>query len=188
MMVLNPNIETDRALINRAVDRSFTLLPSDTSSPGEMPREAKVPAFEPAVSKFEIKLKAPQLGASTTESPLLFADDIDVLPALPTPTPQKQPSVVEVELQPQIQSDSSVRLANTPSLKDIPLTDPARPLFRVAVGPLGQVLMALPLSSSEDSAVMVKLHTAMTQMRFEPTGKELEWVQVSFAWKKEAAP
>lgn len=188
MIVLNPSVAADRALINRAVDRSFTLLPSDTPSLREMPREAKVPSFVPVVSKFELKLKAPQLTARARESPLFIADDIDVLPTIPIATPQVQTPPQKVELRPQIQTDGSTRITNTPTLKDIPLTDPSRPLFRLAIGPMGQVLMALPLSSSEDPEVMVKLHTAMTQMRFEPTRKELEWVQISFAWEKEPSP
>jgi hypothetical protein len=187
MIVLNPNVEADRALINRAVDRSFTLLPSETANLREVPSEAKIPSFEPPVSNFELKLKAPQEGSRSRESPLLFADDIDVLPALPVAAALEAKATPPVHLRPQIDAAKAIRLMSSPELKDIPLTDPSRPLFRLAVGSLGQVLMALPLGSSEDPAVMVKLHTAMTQLRFEPTGKDLEWVQISFAWEKEAA-
>ena len=188
MIVLNPNVDADRALINRAVDRSFTLLPTDSPSLRVIPDEAKVPLFEPPVSKFELKLKAPQLRTRNHESPLLLAADIDVLPPLPRLITHEPKPGIAAQLRPVIHSISSLRLSSAPSLNDIALTDPSRPQFQLAVGPLGQVISALPLSSSEDPAIMVKLHTAMTQMRFEPTGKELEWAEVTFAWVKEAQP
>ncbi len=188
MLVLNPTVDADRALINRAIDRSFTLLPTDSPTLREIPNEAKTANFEPPVSKFELKLKAPQLRTRNRESPLLFAGDIDVLPPLPSLIVNAPKKEIITKLQPVIHSASSLRLVAAPSLNNIALTDPARPQFHLAVGPMGQVIMALPTSSSEDPAIMVKLHTAMTQMRFEPTGKELEWAEVTFAWVKEPQP
>jgi len=188
MIVLNPNVDADRALINRAVDRSFTLLPTDSHIIREIPSDAKLPAFEPPVSRFELKLKAPQLRTRNHESPLLFAADIDTLPPLPHLIVNEATKVAQAQLKPVIQSDSTLRISRTPPLNDIALTDPVRPQFQLAIGPLGEVIMALPLSSSDDPAIMVKLHTAMTQIRFEPTGKELEWAEVTFTWEKEAQP
>jgi len=188
MIVLNPNVDADRALINRAVDRSFTLLPTDSHIIREIPSAAKLPAFEPPVSRFELKLKAPQLRTRNHESPLLFAADIDTLPPLPHLIVNEATKVAQAQLKPVIQSDSTLRISRTPPLNDIALTDPVRPQFQLAIGPLGEVIMALPLSSSDDPAIMVKLHTAMTQIRFEPTGKELEWAEVTFTWEKEAQP
>jgi hypothetical protein len=188
MIMLNPNVDADRALINRAVDRSFTLLPTDSPTIREIPSEAKLPAFEPPVSRFEIKLKAPQLRTHNRKSPLLFAADIDTLPPLPRLIVNEAVEAAHAQLQPVIQSDSALRISKTPPLNDIALTDPGRPQFQLAIGPLGQVIMALPLSLSEDPAIMVKLHTAMTQMRFEPIGKELAWAKITFVWVKEAKP
>jgi hypothetical protein len=188
MIVLNPNVDADRALINRAVDRSFTLLSTDSHIIREIPSDAKLPAFEPPVSRFELKLKAPQLRTRNHESPLLFAADIDTLPPLPHLIVNEATKVAQAQLKPVIQSDSTLRISRTPPLNDIALTDPVRPQFQLAIGPLGEVIMALPLSSSDDPAIMVKLHTAMTQIRFEPTGKELEWAEVTFTWEKEAQP
>lgn len=188
MIVLNPNVDTDRALINRAVDRSFTLLPTDSHMIREIPTEAESPAFEPPVSRFELKLKAPQLSTQNRESPLLFAVDIDTLPPLPHLIVNEATKVAQAKLKPVIQSDSTLRILRTPPLNDIALTDAGRPQFQLAIGPLGQVIVALPLSSSEDPAIMVKLHTAMTQMRFEPTGKEIAWAEVTFVWVKETKP
>ncbi len=188
MIVLNPNVDADRALINRAMDRSFTLLPTDSPTLREIPSEAKLPSFEPPISKFELKLKAPQLRTRNRESPLLFAADIDVLPPLPGLIIHEPKQGINAQLHSVIHSNSKLRLSSAPPLGDIALTDPSRPQFQLAIGPLGQVIMALPLSSSDDPAIMVKLHTAMTQMRFEPTGRELEWAEVTFAWEKEAQP
>jgi hypothetical protein len=188
MIVLNPNVDADRALINRAVDRSFTLLPADSPSVREIPGEAKVPSFEPAVATFELKLKAPQIHSLNHDSPLLFAADIDTLPPLPRLLVNEARPIAPAQLKTVIRSDSALRISKSPPLDDIALTDPTRPQFQLAIGRLGQVIMALPQSSSEDPAVMVKLHTALSQMRFEPTGKDLEWAEVTFAWIKEPPP
>lgn len=188
MIVLNPNVDADRALINRAVDRSFTLLSADSPTIREIPSEAKLPAFEPPVSRFEIKLKAPQLHTHHHKSPLLFAADIDTLPPLPRLNVNEAVKAAAAQLQPVIQSDSVLRISVIPPLNDIALMDTAHLQFQLAIGSLGQVIMALPLSSTEDPATMAKLHTAMTQMRFEPIGKELAWAKVTFIWVKEAKP
>ena len=188
MLVLNPAVLTDRALINRAADRSFTLMPSETGNLYEVPAAAQLPRFEPVVSQYELRLKAPKVGPISKARPLLFNYEQDLLPPLPVVTKQPKKAAPKSSLVAKIKADSAMQVLVLPPLADIPLTDTARPLFRVAVGRLGQVMMALPLVSAEEPAMMVKLHTALTQMRFQPTGKDISWAQVSFAWEKEAAP
>ena len=187
MMVLNPAVPAERALINRAMDFSFTLLPSEVSIKPEVPPAAKLPDFSAALSRFELKLKAPNASLVTRERPRLFAQDIDVLPPLSAvvlPRKPEQASKLHVKLS----GGLADRLISDVTLRDIPLSDSARPTFRIAVGNLGQVLMALPLHASDDPAIMVKLHAALTQMRFKPDGKDVEWAQVGFAWEKESTP
>ncbi len=188
MIVLNPDVPVERALINHAMDLSFTLLPSESSDQRAVPSSVKLPDFQPALAGFELKLKAPNAGLTTRERPRLFAQDIDVLPPLPKlekiPVKAAQASALKVK----IDGEMASRLISDAALHDIPLSDPSRPRFRIAVGSLGQVVMALPLASSDDPAVMVKLHAAMTQLRFQSGGKDIEWAQVGFDWEKGAAP
>ena len=192
MIVLNPGVPAERALIHRAQDRSFTLVPSDTLGGQTIPSEARLPAFKSAISSFEMKLKSAGSKLTTSERPsLLDQDFLDTLPPPPQPEPmQKTTRPVISTLRARLAGENPRALLSGRDLKDIPLVDPARPRFRVAIGPLGQVVMAVPVASSEDPAVMVKLHAAMTQLHFQPQPgqKDLEWADVSFAWEKEAAP
>lgn len=188
MIVLNPDVPAERSLINRAMDLSFTLLPSESSDQRDVPAAMNLPDFQSSLRSFELKLKAPNAGLTTHERPRVFAQDIDVLPPLP-PMARRPVKAAQVStLHAQIDGELAGRLISDASLRDIPLSDPSRPRFRVAVGPLGQVMMALPLAASDDPAVMVKLHAAMTQLRFKPAGKDIEWAQVGFTWEKEPAP
>lgn len=190
MIVLNPDVPAERALIHRAVDRSFTLLPSETPGIHDVPAIAKVPGFKPA--SFEIKLKAANASLAARGRPgLLDQNFLDALPPLPPAKAAKQRPASRSTLQARIEGMAKRELISGGILRDIPLVDPARARFRVGVGQLGQVLLAVPVSSSEDPAVMVKLHAAMTQLRFQPLPsqtQEMDWAEVSFAWVREAAP
>ncbi|MES2596648.1 MAG: hypothetical protein V4662_14995 [Verrucomicrobiota bacterium] len=191
MIVLNPDVPAERALIHRAQDRSFTLVPSDSPMSQSLPPAAKLPEFQPAIRAFEMRLKSAGSQIATSDhTRLLEQDFLDALPpqpALAPSTPQKAapPSVLKARVE-----DQGARpLLSGADMKDIPLMDPAKPRFRIAIGAQGQVMMALPVSASEDPAIMVKLHSAMTQLRFKPAPEktDIDWAEVSFAWEKEAA-
>ncbi|GEP42974.1 hypothetical protein [Brevifollis gellanilyticus] len=192
MIVLNPDVPAERALIHRAQDRSFTLVPSDSPVSQSLPPAAKLPEFQPAIRSFEMKLKSAGSQIATNDhNSLMEQDFLDALPPLPALAPKvprktSPPSVLKAL----VEEQGARALLSGADLKDIPLMDPTKPRFRVAIGSLGEVVMALPVSSSEDPAIMVKLHSAMTQLRFQPAPekKDVEWAEVSFAWKKEAAP
>lgn len=188
MIVLNPDVPAERSLINRAMDLSFTLLPSESSDQRDVPAALKTPDFRSTTSSFELKLKAPNAGPTAHERPRLLAHEIDVLPPLPPVTAQPVKAAPISALRVKIDGALADRLISGSTLRDIPLSDPSRPRFHVAVGPLGQVMMALPLTASDDPAVMVRLHAAMTQLRFKPAGKDIEWAQVGFHWEREPAP
>jgi hypothetical protein len=188
MIVLNPDVPAERALINRAMDLSFTLLPSESPSLREVPKAAKLPDFRTSLSSFDLKLKALDLGLTTRVRPRLFAQDIDILPPLPVLEPPVIKPAQKSTLRLHIDGELSGKLVSDTALPNIALIDPARPAFDIAVGPMGQVIMALPIAASEEPVIMVKLHAAMTQLRFQPTGKDIVWGQVHFAWEKEAAP
>lgn len=190
MIVLNPDVPAERALIHRAVDRSFTLLPSETSGSLAAPASAKMPDFKPG--SFEMKLKAASSGLAARGRPgLLDQNFLDALPPLPNAKAAKQRPASRSTLQARIEGMAKRELISGGILRNIPLLDPARARFRVGIGQLGQVLLAVPVSSSEDPAVMVKLHAAMTQLRFQPLPtqtQEMDWAEVSFAWVREATP
>jgi hypothetical protein len=190
MIVLNPDVPAERALIHRAVDRSFTLLPSETSGSLAAPASAKVPEFKPA--SFEMKLKAASSSLAAQGRPgLLDQNFLDALPPLPPAKTAEQRPATRATLQARIEGSAKRELISGANLRDIPLADPAKARFRVGIGQLGQVLLAVPVSSSEDPEIMVKLHAAMTQLRFQPLSaqtQDMEWAEVTFAWVREGMP
>jgi len=192
MIVLNPDVPVERALIHRAQDRSFILVPSDTLGGQSIPLEARLPAFKSALGSFEMKLKSAGSKLTANERPSLLEQDF--LDTLPPPKEiklsPKSVSRVTSTLRALIATENRRALLNERDLKGISLVDPSRPRFRIAIGPLGQVVLAVPVASSEDPDVMVKLHSAMTQLHFQPqpAQKDLEWADVSFTWEKEVVP
>ncbi len=188
MIVLNPAVPAERALIHHAMDQSFTLLPADALGVVEIPHSAHLPRMESHLKSHELKLKPLRAVGSQQQLPLLLAQNMEVLPDLPpAAAPPPSPKTVS-RLKLQIKGDAAQRLLSDTVLKDISLAETSRPVFLIGIGKLGQVLMALPLGTSEDTDVMVKLHTAMTQLLFQPSGKEIDWAQVSFTWEKEVIP
>jgi hypothetical protein len=187
LLVLNPNIAAERALIHQAMDRSFPLLPADEGG-SVAPANAVMPGFRPAIASYELKPKPITPGTTAAARPQFFALDIDVETPLPKPAPppvvEQAPSVLRAVIEGEIAS----RSPEETTLAGIPLMEPTKPSFRVAVGPLGQVLMALPLYATEDVKVMAQLHDAVTALRFKPAKSEVEWGQISFRWEKEAKP
>lgn len=189
MIVLNPNVPAERALIHRAMDLSFTLLPVDSVNQTEAPRAARLPRLTSHLKKFELKPKPLQSAGPQTQRPLLLAHDLNVLPDLPAESAKSSPvTAVKSRLKLKVEGEAAPRLQGDSALKDIPLVDVSRPAFLVGVGRLGQVMMALPLGTSEDAEIMVKLHAAMTQLQFRPKNQAIEWAQVSFDWEKEGTP
>jgi hypothetical protein len=188
MIVLNPNVPAERALIHRAMDQSFTLLPTDSLSQIEIPRAAKLPRLTSHLKSYQLKPKPLQSVGAQQQMPLLLAHNTEVLADLPAANAPEAKPVLKSHLKLQVEGSAAERLVSSPILKDIPLVDVTRPSFLVGIGKLGQVLMALPLGTSEDAKAMVKLHAAMTQLHFQPKAKDIEWAQISFAWEKEVSP
>lgn len=194
MIVLNPAVPAERALIHQAQDRSFTLLPTEAPGAAHLPAAARLPDFQPSIRGFEMRLKPAGSALTTRESTSLLKQDfLDSLPPLPEPEkpPRKGSPAVKKVLQARLEAGQEARSIVAGSvLQGIPLLDPSRPRFRVALGALGQVLMALPISASEEPEVMVQLHAAVTQLQFQPQPgqQDIEWAEVGFAWRKEEAP
>ncbi len=188
MIVLNPDVPAERALIHRAMDRSFTLLPSETPGIHDVPTAARLPAF--FREAFEMKLKAANSTLAARERPgLLEQNFLDALPPLPPAKPVELKPAPKATLKAHIENTLKRGLISGGTLQDIPLLDPSKTRFRVAIGSLGQVLLAVPVSSSEDPEVVVKLHSAMTQLHFEPSPAQtdIDWADIGFAWEKEVS-
>lgn len=184
LLVLNPKVPAELALIHQAMDRSFPLLPADEGG-SITPAQAVLPAFHPAITAYELKPKPIVPTATAATRPQYFALDLDV-----EPPPAKPPAPHAAEPLPSvlsavIEGGITARAPEQTALPGIPLVEPTKPRFSVAVGPQGQVLMALPLSAIEDAKVMAQLHDAVTALRFKPAKAEVEWGQISFHWIRE---
>jgi hypothetical protein len=186
VVLLDPHVPAELALIHQAMDRSFGLLPSD--SPPIGPKELlKMPTFEPSYAKRELRLRPLPSGLTTSTQTQPFALDMDILPPLPAPQEVKAQKRSKAVLKAVIEGPLATRAPEQVQISDVALADTTRPRFQVAIGSLGQVIVALPLSSSDDAEINQKLHHAITQMRFQPDDKETEWGKISFEWVKEGA-
>lgn len=183
---LDPNDPAALALIHRAQDRSFALLSDESSI---LPLENSLLAFRPSFEGYEIKLRELPPPAASTKEPRLFTAATDVLPPVArraTP-PATVPS--KAKLRVVMSAALSKRQPTGTELPDIKLTQPSRVQFRVAVGSLGQIVTALPLSTVEDLDVMKQLQEAVNGLRFEPsTVRRIEWGEISFRWEPAVTP
>jgi len=185
VVLLNPNVPAERALIHQAMDRSFGIIPTEVAATAPV-KGLKTPDFVPSYARRELKLRPlpSDLAASNHSRP--FALEVDVLPPLPEPPSRESAPNVMSRLQAVVDGELKTRAPLGRVISGVPLVDATRPRFQVAVGPLGQVLMALPLNVAEDLEIHQQLHAAVTQMRFAPAAQtELQWGQVSFEWVKE---
>lgn len=184
VLVLNPAIPAERALINQAMDRSFALLPTDSLG-ANPPAAARMPAYRPGIAAFELKPKPIDSSTAASARPPFFALDIDIEPAASPAIPRAAPVAPPTVLRAILDGPVAQRSAQSITLPDISLVDPGKPHFRIAVGSRGQVLMALPLSSSEDAQAMEQLHAALMTLRFAPAKEGVEWGQVTFRWEQD---
>lgn len=182
---LDPHDPVALALIHRAQDRSFALL---GDSEAVLPEEGRALAFRPSFEGYQIKLRELEPSAVTMQ-PRLLAAMSNVLPPVPRratePVIAPPAATLRAIMSPALarRGPASVELAG------IPLTQPTRVLFRVAVGSAGQIVTALPLGSADDAGVMRQLHAAVSNLRFAPSEvKRLEWGEISFRWEAVARP
>jgi hypothetical protein len=188
VMLLNPNVPAERALIHKAMDRSFGLVPSDTDVISTV-KGLKKPTFTPSYAQQQLRLKPLPSSLTTSPQTRSFAQELEILPPLPAILPTTKPQRPRPnQLHLMVEGSASTRAPQGHLIQGVPLADTTRPRFQVAIGPDGRVLMALPLSSSEDPAINQKLHHAITQLHFKPAEKELEWAQISFQWQEVTPP
>lgn len=183
MIVLNPDVPAERALIHHAMDRSFPLLPTESAALTAIPSAALMPKFRPASAGMELKLKPLPGSVATSSRQHLLSMELDVLPPPPVAVVPSRPAATPQVLRLQVEGDAAARLEPGTPVADIRLVDASRPRFRVAVGRLGQVTLALPVVAVEDAAAMEQLRKAVLALRFRPAEKDVEWAEVGFRWE-----
>lgn len=171
------------ALIHRAQDRSFALLP-DGDVKGPQAQAAALLAVRPSFENYQLQLRETPPADTPVRVPHLFPPGTNVLPPVAPRVATVVPAVPPAALHAIFSGPLARRISGPVELPGIELTQPTRVQFRVAVGAAGQVITALPLSSTEDPAVMGQLHAAISGLRFAPSEiKRMEWGEVSFRWE-----
>jgi hypothetical protein len=194
IIVLDPSAAEDRALIHRSLDRTFPLIPSvlgrDSLRQLDPEHLAKTPAYRPESRDFQFSLREGQSDAMRALQLPLITQARDLLPAPPADQEAPQSTAgaeaAVSQLQLRLSGEAAGALLSSPTLATLSLSDAARVHYLLCIGSRGQVELAMPLSSSENAAIMVQLHTAMTQLRFQAVEEEHRWVEASFAWQKTA--
>jgi hypothetical protein len=184
ILVLNPAIPAERALIHKAMDRSFALLPAESTA-GTLPAAADLPDYHPQLSQFELK-PLPLISPATHESKPTFVTAQLPPPSEPSGTFAPPPTLAAKTsvLTAIVEGEAASRADPGVNLGKLPLVDPNRPRFRLAVDAEGRVLMALPLVSSEDPEVMEQLREKLLLLQFAAADKAVQWAEVRFRWKE----
>lgn len=182
---LDPGDPVALALIHRAQDRSFALLAEPDAL---LTGEGRPLAFRASFEGYQIKLRK-QEPADITLRPRLLASMSSVLPPVPRratgPVTEPPAATLRAFMSPALAKRGPASVV----LEGIPLSQPTRVQFRVAVGSAGQVVTALPLGSTDEAGVMRQLHEAVRNLRFAPSEvRRLEWGEISFRWEAETRP
>lgn len=180
---LDPSDPAALALMHRAQDRSFALLP-DVDVKGPQAQAAALLAVRPSFENHQLQLREMPPASTPARVPRLFPPGTDVLPPVERRVAAAVPAAPPATLHAVISGPLDKRAGGSVELPGIDLTQPTRAQFRVAVGSAGQVITALPLSSTEDPGVMAQLHAAICALHFAPSEiKRIEWGEISFRWE-----
>lgn len=189
VLVLSEKDPAARALIQRAVDQSFALLPS----PGvETAEKALLPAFSPSFAGYRMRLKG--LPPSSIEEPRssLLTPGRVVLPPIErtkqVPSEEVTPPG-KLRLWVRVSGPAGERLVESHALDDAPLAEPAKLRYRVGINEQGRVIFALALESIEDAATQLRLQQVVEHLRFRPMPDAgMMWAQATFEWQEDVAP
>ena len=138
VLVLNPEVPAERALINQASDRSFALIPTDSGA-GSLPSAVQLPSYRPGIASFEMKPKPLSATAAASERPRFFSLEIDPKPPAPRRAAQPLAEPPPSTLRAVLEGEAAARLTQSAGLNGIPLVDPSRPRFQ-----LSSTVMQLP--------------------------------------------
>lgn len=185
VLVLNPSVPAELALIHRAMDRSFPILAIESGPPQRVP--AATPRQVPSYHGHELKLKP--LAADTAEisAPPLLSTRLSLLAASATAPPVSVSSPRTQVLRPVFDGPLSARAPQELPPLQVPLAEESRPIFHLIVSPAGRVLSVLPISSAEDESVNASLQAAAADWQFLPVENGTPITgQVTFQWEETA--
>lgn len=187
VLVLNPEVPAERALIHRAMDRSFPILPTDPAPPSVAIRR---PRLRPVYAGQELRLKP------------LPADLAEGLPARPvaaglrllpppaaTAAPPVMPAPARQRLVPVFDKALAARAPAVADLGDVPLAETSRLQFHLAVDDRGRVSHALPLALTEEAELSARLAGVLRTLRFRGASPgTVTTGLVQLQWREEPAP
>lgn len=181
LLVLDPADPGSLAVIHRAQDRSFGLVPAEPTDATVM---AQFPAFTPSYAGAELKLRPMVAVPETTRQPRLFSASTSVLPDVP-PRASIRPVVIpDAVLKAVLPAELANRAGDALEIKDVPVTDPENARFRIAVDASGHVTQVLPLFASTEPAITSKLRAAIQALRFKADAKTpVQWATLAFEWQ-----
>ena len=181
IVVLDPSDPAALALIHRAEDKSFALFPDESE---RADASSLAPSFHPSFEGARVTLRGLLPTQPVTRHPKLFTPTSSVLPPVPPRPAPPAVAVIPSVLKALPSSEFAKRAPESLEVPGIALTEPYGIQFRIAVSDQGRVLFALPLSSSEDGALMKRLQSAVTALRFAPDPKQPRtWGTLSFRWE-----
>ena len=182
VLVLDPSDPEALALIHRAQDKSFGLVPAE---PVDLAAKAHFPSFTPSYNGFELKLRTMVPPAATPRQPKIFSASTPVLPevtprataALPA---DAKPNILRAVPGPEIARRAPAAL----EIQDVSLRDPENARFSISIDATGRVTEVLPLYTSEDPAMAKVLRERVTALRFQPDAKTpRQWGTLGFHWQ-----
>lgn len=187
VLVLNPEVPAERALIHRAMDRSFPILPAEPAAPAVAIRR---PRLTPGYTGQELRLKPLPADLSDGVSVRPVAAGWRLLPPPPAVAPPAVPAVpARQRLVPVFDEALAARAPAVADLGDVPLAETARLQFHLAVDARGRVTHALPLALTEETGSSARLAEVLRALRFReaPSGTVTTGL-VHLQWREEPAP
>lgn len=181
LLVLDPADPGSLAVIHRAQDRSFGLVPAEPSDATVM---AQFPAFTPSYAGAELKLRPMVAVPETTRQPRLFSASTSVLPDVPPRASSLPAAIPDAVLKAVLPAELARRAGDALEIQDVPVTDPENARFRIAVDASGHVTQVLPLFASTEPAITSKLRAAIQALRFKADAKTpVQWATLAFEWQ-----
>ncbi|MFM2169479.1 MAG: hypothetical protein RIS79_3850 [Verrucomicrobiota bacterium] len=181
MLMLDPADPEALALIHRAQDKSFGLVPAE---PVDLTAQGNFPSFTPGYAGFELQLRAMEPAMTTPEPPRVFTAATPVLPEVAPrakqPVIEARPAVLRAIPGPELARRAPAAL----EIRDVPLSDPENARFSISVDASGRVTEALPLFNCEDPATTKALRDRVAALRFQPDSKTArQWGTLGFHWQ-----
>jgi hypothetical protein len=181
MLVLDPSDPEALALIHRAQDKSFGLMPAE---PADLMAREHFPGFTPGYTGFELHLRAMEPPATTPKPPRVFTAATPVLPEVTPrakqPVAEASPAVLRAIPGPEL----ARRAPAVIEIRDVPLSDPENARFSISVDASGRVTEAMPLFISDEPAITKSLRDRVIALRFQPDAKTpRQWGTLGFHWQ-----